>query len=255
MNQRKCRRIAVVCLAFFGLLLIGPADIFAQEAGALTLQMDGAGGNGQVSTVIQILVLLTVLSMAPAILLMTTSFIRIVVVLSFLRQAMGTQQMPPNQIIIGLAMFLTFFIMSPVFTQINENALQPYLQEEIEGRRAIETALAPMREFMFGQVREADLKLMTQISGTQQVPDTRDDISTLTLIPAFMLSELKRAFEIGFMIFVPFLVIDMITASVLMTMGMLMLPPIIISLPFKVLLFVLVDGWNLVVGSLMQGFY
>ena len=255
MNRRKCCRIAVVCLVLFGLLLICPAGIFAQEPGALTLQMDGAGGTGQVSTVIQILVLLTVLSMAPAILLMTTSFIRIVVVLSFLRQAMGTQQMPPNQIIIGLAMFLTFFIMSPVFTQINENALQPYLQEELDGRRAIETAVGPMREFMFGQVREADLKLMTQISGTQQVPDTRDDISTLTLIPAFMLSELKRAFEIGFMIFVPFLVIDMITASVLMTMGMLMLPPIIISLPFKVLLFVLVDGWNLVVGSLMQGFY
>jgi flagellar biosynthetic protein FliP len=193
--------------------------------------------------------------MAPAILLMTTSFIRIVVVLSFLRQAMGTQQMPPNQIIIGLAMFLTFFIMAPVFTQINETALQPYLQEQIDGRQAVETAISPMRQFMFGQVREADLELMTRISKVENAPETRDDIPTLTLIPAFMLSELKRAFQIGFMIFVPFLVIDMITASVLMTMGMLMLPPIIISLPFKVLLFVLVDGWNLVVGSLVQGFY
>ncbi|MBW1776904.1 MAG: flagellar type III secretion system pore protein FliP [Deltaproteobacteria bacterium] len=207
------------------------------------------------STVLQILVLMTVLSIAPAILLMTTSFIRIVVVLSFLRQAMGTQQMPPNQIIIGLAVFLTFFIMAPVFTQINENALQPYLQEKVDGRRALETAVAAMRDFMFRHVREADLELMTRISGTEEPPRTRDDISTLTLIPAFMLSELKQAFQIGFMIFVPFLVIDMITASVLMTMGMLMLPPIIISLPFKVLLFVLVDGWNLVVGSLMQGFY
>jgi flagellar biosynthetic protein FliP len=178
-----------------------------------------------------------------------------VVVLSFLRQAMGTQQMPPNQIIIGLAMFLTFFIMAPVFTQINETALQPYLQEQIDGRQAVETAISPMRQFMFGQVREADLELMTRISKVENAPETRDDIPTLTLIPAFMLSELKRAFQIGFMIFVPFLVIDMITASVLMTMGMLMLPPIIISLPFKVLLFVLVDGWNLVVGSLVQGFY
>jgi flagellar biosynthetic protein FliP len=217
--------------------------------------MQGGEGTGQVSAILQILVLLTVLSMAPAILLMTTSFIRIVVVLSFLRQAMGTQQMPPNQIIIGLAMFLTFFIMAPVFTQINENALQPYLQEQIDGRQAVETAISPMRQFMFGQVREADLELMTRISKVENAPETRDDIPTLTLIPAFMLSELKRAFQIGFMIFVPFLVIDMITASVLMTMGMLMLPPIIISLPFKVLLFVLVDGWNLVVGSLVQGFY
>jgi len=244
-----------IVLAIAAMWLCAAGNAAAQESAALTLQMDGGGGTGQISTVIQIMVLLTVLSMAPAILLMTTSFIRIVVVLSFLRQAMGTQQMPPNQIIIGLAMFLTLFIMAPVFTQINEEALQPYLQEEIEGRQALETAAIPMREFMFGQVREADLALMRQISGNEQVPETREDISTITLIPAFMLSELKRAFQIGFMIFVPFLVIDMITASVLMTMGMLMLPPIIISLPFKVLLFVLVDGWNLVVGSLMQGFY
>ncbi len=226
----------------------------AQEGAGLSVNLGEDAGSGQASTIIQILVLLTVLSMAPAILLMTTSFIRIVVVLSFLRQAMGTQQMPPNQIIIGLAMFLTFFVMSPVFIQINDTALQPYLQEEIGGSKALETAAAPVREFMFGQVREADLKLMTEVSGDEE-PETRDDISTLTLIPAFMLSELKKAFQIGFMIFVPFLVIDMITASVLMTMGMLMLPPIIISLPFKVLLFVLVDGWNLIAGSLMQGFY
>jgi len=242
-----------VVLAF--LVFLAASGASAQEPASLTLQMQGGEGTGQVSAILQILVLLTVLSMAPAILLMTTSFIRIVVVLSFLRQAMGTQQMPPNQIIIGLSMFLTFFIMAPVFTQINENALQPYLQEQINGRQAVETAISPMRQFMFGQVREADLELMTRISKVENAPETRDDIPTLTLIPAFMLSELKRAFQIGFMIFVPFLVIDMITASVLMTMGMLMLPPIIISLPFKVLLFVLVDGWNLVVGSLVQGFY
>jgi flagellar biosynthetic protein FliP len=236
------------------LLLFLAAPSAAQDVPSVSFNMAGAQEPQQVSTVLQILMLLTVLSMAPAILLMTTSFIRIVVVLSFLRQAMGTQQMPPNQIIIGLAMFLTFFIMAPVFTQINETALQPYLEQQLDGKDAIERAVHPMREFMFAQVREADLQLMTQLA-KKEAPADRSEVSTLTLIPAFMLSELKRAFQIGFMIFVPFLVIDMITASVLMTMGMLMLPPIIISLPFKILLFVLVDGWNLIVGSLMQGFY
>ncbi len=244
-------------IALAGLVLIAlifPAAAAAQDPAVLTLNMGEGAGPQQVSTVLQIMMLLTVLSVAPAILLMTTSFIRIVVVLSLLRQAMGTQQMPPNQIIIGLAMFLTFFIMSPVFVEINENALQPYLSEEMGEQDALAAALDPMRTFMFGHVRESDLALMSEFSGNEP-PETIDDIPTLTLIPAFILSELKRAFQIGFMIFVPFLVIDMITASVLMTMGMLMLPPIIISLPFKVLLFVLVDGWHLVVGSLMQGFY
>jgi flagellar biosynthetic protein FliP len=233
---------------------ICPVSGLAQDLTGLTLNLGSPSGPAQVSMILQILVLMTILTMAPAILLMTTSFIRIVVVLSFLRQAMGTQQMPPNQIIIGLAMFLTFFIMSPVFIQINETALQPYLQEQIEEKAALQLAVTPLRDFMFSQVREADLKLMIEIAGNN-LPETKEDISTLTLIPAFMLSELRRAFQIGFMIFVPFLIIDMITASVLMTMGMLMLPPIIISLPFKVLLFVLVDGWNLIVGSLLQGFY
>lgn len=236
------------------IILLDPEQALTQELPGMTLSMSEAVGPEQVSIVLQILILLTVLTMAPAILLMTTSFIRIVVVLSFLRQAMGTQQMPPNQIIIGLAMFLTFFIMSPVFMQINEVALQPYLQEQIGEKKALQLGINPLREFMFSQVREDDLKLMMDISRTEATL-TKEDISTLTLIPAFMLSELRRAFQIGFMIFIPFLIIDMITASVLMTMGMLMLPPIVISLPFKVLLFVLVDGWNLIVGSLMQGFY
>lgn len=249
-------RATVLILAILGCAVLlpssGPA---AQDVPALSIRVDQDAGTGQVSTILQILMLLTVLSMAPAILLMTTSFVRIVVVLSFLRQAIGTQQMPPNQIIIGLAMFLTFFIMAPVFTQINEKALQPYLDEQIGGREAVRAAVEPVRAFMLGQVREADLRLMVKLAGNEKQPEGPDEISTLALIPAFMLSELKRAFQIGFMIFVPFLVIDMITASVLMTMGMLMLPPIIISLPFKILLFVLVDGWNLIVGSLMQGFY
>jgi flagellar biosynthesis protein FliP len=236
------------------IIFLDPEQALTQELPGMTLNMSEAVGPEQVSIVLQILILLTVLTMAPAILLMTTSFIRIVVVLSFLRQAMGTQQMPPNQIIIGLAMFLTFFIMSPVFMQINEVALQPYLQEQIGEKKALQLGINPLREFMFSQVREDDLKLMMDIARTQ-VTVTKEEIATLTLIPAFMLSELRRAFQIGFMIFIPFLIIDMITASVLMTMGMLMLPPIVISLPFKVLLFVLVDGWNLIVGSLMQGFY
>jgi flagellar biosynthesis protein FliP len=238
----------------FLIIFLCPEQALPQDAPGMTLNMGDTVGPKQVSIVLQIMILLTVLTMAPAILLMTTSFIRIVIVLSFLRQAMGTQQMPPNQIIIGLAMFLTFFIMSPVFTQINQIALQPYLEEQIEEKEALQLAINPLREFMFSQVREDDLKLMTDIARSQP-PETKQEVSTLTLIPAFMLSELRRAFQIGFMIFIPFLIIDMITASVLMTMGMLMLPPIVISLPFKVLLFVLVDGWNLIVGSLMQGFY
>jgi len=250
------KRLSVLLFAVFitGSFLVYAGQVFAVDVPSLTLNMGDGTGPKQVSSVLQIVMLLTVLSMAPAILLMTTSFVRIVVVLSFLRQAMGTQQMPPNQIIIGLAMFLTFFIMSPVFTQMNEKALQPYLQEQIEEKEALALAVTPMREFMFTQVREDDLKLMTELSGNK-APATRAEVPTMTLIPAFMLSELKRAFQIGFMIFIPFLVIDMITATVLMTMGMLMLPPVIISLPFKILLFVLVDGWNLIVGSLVRGFY
>ena len=248
-------RILFIVAALVPLLQLLPGtDALAQEPALLTLNMGEEAGPRQVSTILQIMMLLTVLSVAPAILLMTTSFVRVVVVLSLLRQAMGTQQMPPNQIIIGLAMFLTFFIMTPVITQVNENALQPYLNEELGEEDALAAAIAPMRAFMFSHVRESDLALMSEFAGNP-APETLDDIPTTTLIPAFMLSELKRAFQIGFMIFVPFLVIDMITASVLMTMGMLMLPPIIISLPFKVLLFVLVDGWHLVVGSLLQGFY
>jgi flagellar biosynthetic protein FliP len=238
--------LCVTLLAAFPDLLWAAPDI--------QIDMEGVQQPDQISVALKILFVLTVLSVAPAILLMTTSFIRVAIVLSFVRQAMGTQSMPPNQVIIGLALFLTFFIMSPVFSQVNQQAIQPYLQEDLRGAEAVHLAVQPMRKFMFQQVREKDLKLLMEISDKDR-PETRQDISTLTLVPAFMLSELKRAFEIGFMIFVPFLVIDMVVASVLMTMGMLMLPPIIISLPFKVLLFVLVDGWHLVVGSLVQSFY
>jgi flagellar biosynthetic protein FliP len=235
-------------------LLLAPALAAAEGLPTLTVGVGQTADPAQMSTALQILLVLTVLTMAPAILLMTTAFIRLVVVLSFVRQAMGTQQMPPNQIIIGLALFLTFFIMAPVFGQIHEQALKPYFNKEIGQEAALDRAVKPMREFMFSQTKEKELGLLMEISGNK-VPENRDDVPTMTLIPAFMLSELKRAFQIGFMVYIPFLVIDMVVASVLMSMGMMMLPPIIISLPFKLLLFVLVDGWSLVVGSLVQSFY
>jgi len=235
------------------LFLVVPVTALAQGLPTITLGIGEATEPAQVSTALQILILLTILSVAPSILLMTTAFTRIVIVLSFVRQAMGTQQAPSNQIVVGLALFLTFFIMAPVFTQINDEALQPYLNEEISQQDAIPLALEPMRRFMFSQVGEKDLQLLIDISGSEQ-PENMDDIGMLTLIPAFMLSELKRAFQMGFLLFVPFLMIDMIVASILMAMGMMMLPPIIVSLPFKILLFVLVDGWSLVIGSLVQSF-
>lgn len=234
--------------------LMVPVAAQAEGLPTITFGIGEANDPGEVSAALQILIVLTVLSMAPAILLMTTAFTRIVVVLSFVRQAMGTQQMPPNQVIIGLSLFLTFFIMAPVFSQINDEALKPYMDKQITQDQAVERAVEPMRLFMFAQTDENDLTLLVNITG-QDEPTDLSDIPTMTLIPSFMLSELKRAFQIGFLIYVPFLVIDMVVASVLMAMGMMMLPPPIISLPFKLLLFVLVDGWGLVVGSLVQSFY
>lgn len=235
------------------LLLLLPVAAYAEGLPTITLGIGEATDPGEVSTALQILIMLTILSVAPAILLMTTGFTRIVIVLSFVRQAMGTQQAPSNQIVIGLALFLTFFVMAPVFNQINEEALQPYIEKQISQEQALDLAMNPMRGFMFSQVAEKDLQLLVDISKSPQ-PENQDDISMMTLIPAFMLSELKRAFQMGFLIFIPFLMIDMIVASILMAMGMMMLPPIIISLPFKILLFVLVDGWSLVIGSLVQSF-
>lgn len=202
---------------------------------------------------LQILFILTVLTLAPSILIMMTSFTRIVVVLSFVRSALATQQMPPNQVIVGLAMFLTFFTMSPYFTQINQNSLQPFLAGNINQEQAITQAIKPLREFMFKQTRENDLALFINMTDQPQ-PNTPEDISTFTLIPAFIISELKTAFQIGFIIYIPFIVIDMVVASTLMSMGMMMVPPVMISLPFKILLFVLVDGWHLVIKSLMISF-
>lgn len=202
---------------------------------------------------IKIIMVLTVLTLAPAILIMMTSFTRIIVVLSFLRQAIGTQQMPPNQLLVGLALFLTFFVMSPFLQDINKNAIQPYLAGAIGQSAAFDNALAPLRKFMFAQTRPTDLNLFIKLNRSP-APKTRAEVGTEVLIPAFIISELKTAFQIGFIIYLPFLVIDMVVASALMAMGMMMLPPVVISLPFKIMLFVLVDGWALIVGSMVRSF-
>ncbi|HEX7065304.1 MAG TPA: flagellar type III secretion system pore protein FliP [Bacillales bacterium] len=206
-----------------------------------------------VATTVQLFLLLTVLSLAPAILVLMTSFTRIVIILSFVRTALATRQMPPNQVLIGLSLFLTFFIMAPVFGEINENALQPFLEGELTQQEAFDQAAAPLKEFMAENTRQQDLQLFMNY-GDFEKPESIEDIPLTALVPAFTISELKTAFEIGFMIYVPFLVIDMVVASVLMSMGMMMLPPVIISLPFKILLFVLVDGWYLIVKSILLSF-
>ncbi|GFE59494.1 flagellar biosynthetic protein FliP [Geobacter sp. AOG2] len=220
---------------------------------ALNIGVGAATKPGDVAMTIQIFLLLTVLSLAPGLLIMTTSFTRISVVLSFVRTAMGTQQAPSNQIILALSMFLTFFIMSPVWQQINKDAYQPWKAQQISQDQAMERAVKPVRTFMLTQTREKDLALFVSLSKLPR-PKNADDIPTLTIIPAFMISELRTAFQIGFLIYIPFIVVDMVVASVLMSMGMMMLPPVMISLPFKILLFVLVDGWGLVIGSLVKSF-
>lgn len=212
-----------------------------------------------ISTTLLVFFLLTVLTLAPAILVMTTSFTRIIVVFAFLRQAMATQQSPPNQVLVGLALFLTFFIMAPTYIQMNENAIQPYIQGDFNNvQEALTAGIEPVRSFMFNQLESTprgarDLALFLQIANRER-PATRADVPTHVLIPAFVIGEMRIAFQIGFVIYIPFLIIDMVVASTLMAMGMMMLPPVFVSLPFKIILFVLVDGWYLIVGSLVQSF-
>ncbi len=249
---RKIHTSPLIILAglFFFFL---PDPVSAQGLPSITIGVGEATSPEQVSTAIQVLFILTIITVAPAILLMTTAFTRIVIVLSIVRQSLGTQQMPPNQVIIGLSLFLTLFVMAPVLTEMNTQALQPYMKKEITQEQALSRAAIPMREFMLKQTDEKDLGLLVEISASE-APADEEDISLMTLVPAFMLSELKKAFQMGFLIYVPFLVIDMVVASVLLSMGMMMLPPVIISLPFKLLLFVLVDGWSLIAGSLVKSF-
>lgn len=219
---------------------------------AITVK-NGSNGTQEYSVSLQILLLMTALTFIPAFVIMMTSFTRIIIVFSILRQALGLQQSPSNQILIGLALFLSLFIMSPVLNKISDQAYTPYIQEKITAQEAIEQAKKPLHEFMIGQTRQSDLQLFFRISHTQPV-QSPDDVPFLLLVPAFITSELKTAFQIGFIIFIPFLVIDIVVASVLMAMGMMMLSPLIISLPFKIMLFVLVDGWALIIGTLAASF-
>lgn len=220
---------------------------------SVNFSMKSTSNPKEVVSAIQVIILLTVLTLAPAILILMTSFTRIIIVFSFLRQALGTQQMPPNQVLVGMSLFLTFFIMSPVFEKMNNEAIKPYMANQMSQDVALEKALVPLRKFMFSQTRSADLNLFIKLARLES-PKTRADVPTTVLVPAFVISELKTAFQIGFIIYLPFLVIDMIVASVLMALGMMMLPPIVISLPFKIMIFVLVDGWGLIVGSMVKSF-
>ena len=220
---------------------------------SVNVEVGTAENPEQVASTLQVIAVLTLATIAPAILMMTTSFVRIVVIIGFLRNALATQNVPPNQVVVSLAMFLTFYIMAPYWSQANDNGLQPYLAGQISQEEAIDNVLEPMREFMFRQTRESDLALFVNLSDAER-PETQEDVSTFVLIPAFMISELKTAFQIGFMLYVPFIVIDMIVATTLMSMGMMMLPPVMISLPFKILLFVMIDGWHLLIRSIIVSF-
>lgn len=240
------------------LLMVGAAIAVGQDKALplpkLSVEVGKATKPDDVSVTLQILFMMTVLSLAPAILILSTAFTRIIVVFHFLKQAMGTTQMPPAQVMVGLALFLTFFVMAPVWKQVNDAALQPYLGEKITFQQAYDKGVEPVREFMFRQTREEDLALFVRMSNIEK-PKNRADVPTYALIPAFAISELRIGFQIGFVLFIPFLIIDLVVSSVLLSMGMMMLPPVMISLPFKILLFILVDGWHLIIASLISSFH
>lgn len=259
--RRQLRRLALsLTVVLLCVLLIGSVEVFA--APTVTVDLGSGEDTGAQFGVLEALLTVTLLALAPSILMTMTSFVRIVIVLSFLRNALGTQQSPPNQVLIGLALFLTLFIMWPVLTEINENAYEPYQAGEIEVDEALERAEGPLKEFMLRQIYADDLNLFASIASEQtgepvEIGDSQEALAELGMeivVPAFLTSELKRAFTIGFLLYIPFLIIDMVVSSTLMSMGMVMLPPSMISLPFKIMIFVLVDGWGLVVGTLVRGF-
>jgi flagellar biosynthetic protein FliP len=242
------------CRAAWPLALVALALLCAEPASAQSFSLDLAdGGPTTTGRIVQLLALLTVLSLAPSILVMVTSFTRIIVVLSFLRTALGIQQTPPNQVLISLALFLTFFVMTPTLERAYDEGIRPLIEGRIDEMQAFERAAQPVRAFMTEHVREQDMILFAEMARLES-PDAGAEAPLRVLIPAFMVSELRRAFEIGFLVFVPFLIIDMVVASVLMSMGMMMLPPVVVALPFKIIFFVLVDGWSLVVASLVRSF-
>ncbi len=250
MNAAALRHnLKSVLLPALFLLAAAPTAI-AQDSSAPSLDLSKTSG----SLPVQIMVLLTLLSFIPAILISMTCFTRLIVVFHFLRQALGTQEAPNNQVIIGLSLFLTMFVMAPVMTRVNHEALQPMLAGQVTQTQAIERALVPLRAYMLKHTRERDLALFVKISNSA-MPNTPDDVATTTLVPAYMISELKTAFQIGFVLFIPFLVIDLAVSSVLLSMGMMQLPPVVVSMPLKILLFVMVDGWYLIVGSLVKSLY
>ncbi len=232
---------------------MAPIEPVTDGGDVLTLKLEGIQGVTGMDSALKIVLLMTVLSLAPAFLILLTSFTRIVIVLGFLRQAIGANQAPNNQILVGLALFLTVVVMAPVLQRMNDDALQPFLAETISQDEALTRVQVPLKQFMLGQVREKDVALFLELTD-REAPETPEDLSMLVIVPSFVLSELKTAFQMGFVLFIPFLIIDMVVASVLMSMGMMMLPPVLISLPFKILLFVLVDGWFLIVKSLVQAF-
>ena len=247
------KRILFLLVVLFALAWVQPAHAEGIVIPGIDIGVSTSDDPEAVSSSLQIILLLTVLTLAPSILILMTCFTRIVIVLSFVRNALALQQMPPTQVLVGLALFMTLFVMYPTITQINDQALQPYLNGQLTQTEGLEKAVIPLKQFMAKQTREQDLRLFLDFR-KQPMPETVEQIPISTLVPAYTISELKTAFEIGFMIFVPFLVIDMVIASILMSMGMMMLPPVMISMPFKVLLFVMVDGWHLVVQSLLAGY-
>ncbi len=256
MKNRKTIFRVILVLA----VLMVPAMVFAQNIGGVKMpipkiafDITEATKPKDVALSLQILFLLSILTLAPSIIIMTTAFTRVVIVLDFVKRALSLQQMPPNQVIVGLSLFLTFFIMAPTFSEMNEKALQPYLNGKISNQQFFDRGVQPLREFMFRQTREKDIALFVRLAKIEK-PKTEKDVPTYCLVPAFMISELKIAFEIGIFLFLPFIVIDMIIASTLMAMGMIMLPPVMISLPFKIILFILVDGWNLLIYELVKSF-
>ncbi|WDV47707.1 flagellar type III secretion system pore protein FliP [Clostridiaceae bacterium M8S5] len=249
------KRPLIILIVVLLLFLISTQAFANSEISAFgkKITISDTENKGGYVTSIKIMILLTILSFAPAILLTMTCFTRIIIVLHFIRTALGTQQTPPNRVLIGLALFLTLFVMAPIATDINDNALKPYMKDEITQNEALDKAITPIRDYMLKYTRNKDLALFVNIADVKEVSNI-DDVPTVALIPAFIISEIKTAFQIGFLIFIPFLVIDMVVASTLMSMGMMMLPPVMISLPFKLLLFVMVDGWNILIKSLILGF-